>query len=295
MPVCYALLAAVFYALNMPCSKLLLDRASPTFMAAFLYLGAGIGVGTIALFPHAKESPSERLQKKDLPYTIAMVVLDIIAPVFLMTGLELGKAANATLLGNFEIVATAIIARICFKEKVNKSLWLAIFLITLSSIMLSFEGDDAFSFSLGSVFVICATICWGLENNCTRAISNKSTYQIVTVKGIGSGTGSLIIAILLGESFPALKTISLILLLGFIAYGLSIFTYIRAQKTLGAARTGAFYAIAPFIGSFLSFILLNEKLSAAYPIALMIMIAGTVIVLKNSLCKQDSYSARSSL
>lgn len=264
----------------MPCSKLLLSNVAPTFMAAFLYLGAGLGVALMSLFNRKKMRPSEKLEKKDLPYTIGMVFLDIIAPIFLMTGLKLGRAANATLLGNFEIVATAIIARIFFKEKVSRHLWLAIALITIASIILTFDGASSFSFSLGSFFVIAATICWGLENNCSRSISNKSTYQIVTIKGLGSGTGSFIIALLLGESIPAFRTILLILLLGFISYGLSIFTYIRAQKSLGAAKTGAFYAIAPFIGSFLSFVLLREKLSASYPFALIIMIAATLILIK---------------
>ncbi|MCR4734439.1 MAG: DMT family transporter [Treponema sp.] len=285
MSILYAILAAVFYAINMPCSKLLLSKASPSFMAAFLYLGAGIGVALMSLINRKKAFSSEKLEKKDLPYTIGMVILDIIAPILLMTGLKLGKAANATLLGNFEIVATAMLARIFFKEKVSKTLWIAIVLITIASIILTFNGDSAFSFSLGSLFVIGATICWGLENNCTKSISNKSTYQIVTIKGLGSGTGSFIIALIIGESLPDWKIILLILLLGFISYGLSIFTYIRAQKSLGAAKTGAFYAIAPFIGSFLSFILLQEKLSVTYPLALIIMIAASLLLIKD--CKNN--------
>jgi len=285
LSILYAILAAVFYAINMPCSKLLLSKASPSFMAAFLYLGAGIGVALMSLINRKKAFSSEKLEKKDLPYTIGMVILDIIAPILLMTGLKLGKAANATLLGNFEIVATAMLARIFFKEKVSKTLWIAIVLITIASIILTFNGDSAFSFSLGSLFVIGATICWGLENNCTKSISNKSTYQIVTIKGLGSGTGSFIIALIIGESLPDWKIILLILLLGFISYGLSIFTYIRAQKSLGAAKTGAFYAIAPFIGSFLSFILLQEKLSVTYPFALIIMIAASLLLIKD--CKNN--------
>lgn len=104
--VCYAVAAAVFYALNVPCSKLLLDKIAPTFMAAFLYLGAGIGVGIMYLFHHKHESTAERLEKKDMPYTVGMVLLDIIAPILLMLGVNLGTSANASLLGNFEIVVT---------------------------------------------------------------------------------------------------------------------------------------------------------------------------------------------
>ena len=276
--VVYAIAAAAFYALNVPCSKLLLDHVATTFMAAFLYLGAGIGVGVMYLFHHKHEAPTERLSKKDMPYTVGMVLLDILAPILLMVGVKLGTSANASLLGNFEIVATTVIALLIFKEKVSRKLWAAIGLITLSSIILSFGGEGSFSFSVGSLFVLGATACWGLENNCTRSISEKSTYQIVTIKGVCSGTGSLVIALVIGETLPDMKYILPVLILGFVAYGLSIFTYIRAQKTLGAAKTSAYYAISPFIGAFLSFILLRESLSAAYIVALLVMIAGTALV-----------------
>jgi len=281
--VLYALAAALFYALNVPCSKLLLDSVAPAMMAAFLYLGAGLGVGLLYL-PHLKkENREERLSRGDLPYTVGMVVLDIIAPILLMIGVSIGTSANASLLGNFEIAATTLIALLIFKEKVSKWLWAAIGLITASSIVLTFEGTGALDFSLGSVFVLGAAACWGLENNCTRSISEKSTYQIVTIKGLFSGMGSLIIALVSGEHLPAARYIFPALLLGFVAYGLSIFTYIRAQKTLGAAKTSAYYAFAPFIGSFLSFVLLREALSPGYILALLIMLAGTGLVIYDTL------------
>ena len=241
----YALVAALFYAINVPCSKMLLENVAPTFMAAFLYIGAGIGVGIMYLFHEPKEEPSERLTRKDLPFTIGMVVLDIIAPILLMIGVNIGTSSNASLLGNFEIVATTVIALCIFKERVSGRLWAAIGFITLSSIILSFGGSGSFNFSVGSLFVLGATVCWGFENNCTRNISEKSTHQIVTIKGFFSGTGSLIVAIVLGEKFPEIQYILLALVLGFVAYGLSIFAYIKAQKTLGAAKTSAFYAVAP--------------------------------------------------
>ena len=278
----YAIAAAVFYALNVPCSKLLLGKIGPTFMAAFLYLGAGIGVGAMYLAHYKHEPSSERLEKKDMPYTVGMVLLDIIAPILLMIGVNIGSASNASLLGNFEIVATTMIALFIFKEKVTGKLRAAIGLITISSIILSFGGEDSFSFSLGSLFVIGATACWGLENNCTRSISEKSTYQIVTIKGFGSGTGSLIVALVIGEKSPEPKYILPAIVLGFVAYGLSIFTYIRAQKDLGAAKTGAYYAIAPFIGALLSFVFLRESLTAAYLVALTVMIIGTVFVISDT-------------
>ena len=200
-----------------------------------------------------------------------------------MTGVNIGSAANASLLGNFEIVATTIIAFLFFNEKISWRLWVAIFLVTCSSAILSFSGAGSLQFSLGSFLVIGATICWGIENNCTRSISDKSTYQIVTVKGLCSGVGSFVIALILKESLPGAKTIIMILILGFVAYGLSIFTYVRAQNTLGAAKTSAYYATAPFIGVLLSVMFLKEQLTAVFLIALLVMIAGTALIVYETL------------
>lgn len=205
MAVLSAVLAAVFYALNAPLSKWLLGAVPPTMMAALLYLGAGAGMAAVRLAQRRTgKTPHEApLTRRDLPYTVAMVVLDIAAPIFLMIGLTRTTAANASLLNNFEIVATALIARLVFGEAISRRLWGAIVLVTVSSIVLTVEDSSSFSFSVGSVFVLLACTCWGLENNCTRSISDKDPLQIVVIKGFGSGAGSLVIALAQGERLPA--------------------------------------------------------------------------------------------
>lgn len=284
-----ALLAAVFYALNMPFSKLLLEHIPSTILAGLLYLGAGIGTA-IMFFCGKKEDGGALLTRADLPYTVGMIVLDILAPVLLMYGLERTSSASASLLNNFEIVATAIIALAIFKERISKMLWGAIALITIASLMLSFEDISALKFSYGSLFVLLAAACWGLENNCTRAISSKNTSEIVMLKGLCSGTGSLIIGLIAGEKLPRAAYILPALLLGFVAYGLSIFFYIRAQKELGAAKTSAYYAVAPFIGALLSFLILKERLSAQYAASMAVMFAGSVLATLDTLAKRHSHT-----
>ena len=259
-------------------------------MAALLYLGAGIGIGILSLLNKKDRKQSERLSRKDLPFVIGMIILDIAAPIFLMLGISYGSSANASLLGNFEIVATTVIALFFFKEAISKRLWGAIALITLSSVMLSFEGTDSFRFSYGSLFVLLATVCWGFENNCTRNISSKSTYEIVVLKGVFSGLGSLIIAMMKREVMPDNEYIAIALMLGFVAYGLSIFLYVRAQNILGAAKTSSYYAIAPFVGAFLSFVFLREQLSWMYIAALIVMIAGSTLVVVDTLIRHHSHA-----
>ena len=285
----FAFLAAVFYAINVPISKVLLQHVGPTTMAALLYLGAGIGIGMMSLFNKKDREKAESLTKAELPYIVGMIVLDIAAPIFLMLGISYGSSANASLLGNFEIVATTVIALILFKEAVTKRLWVAIGLITLSSILLSFEGTDSFHFSYGSLLVIMATVCWGLENNCTRELSSKSTYQIVMLKGLCSGLGALVISLIKKESFPGFGYIAIALALGFVAYGLSIFMYVRAQNVLGAAKTSAYYAVNPLIGALLAFVFLSESLSWMYVIALIVMVIGSALVVVDTFIRQHDH------
>ena len=138
----FALLAALLYSFSSPFSKVLLSSFPPTLLAGVLYLGAGIGTST--LFFTNKNKERERIDKSDMVYVILMVILDIAAPVFMMKGLSITRSENASLLGNFEIVATAIIALLFFRKRISKKSGLAILLITLSSFILSYNRSTSF-------------------------------------------------------------------------------------------------------------------------------------------------------
>ena len=283
---CFAILAAALYAINIPLSKLLLRFVQPTMMAAFLYLGAGVG---LFLYGKVTKEQGDPLTGVELPYTVGMIVLDIAAPILLMLGLERTNSANASLLNNFEIVATSLIALLVFREKLSNRLTVAIGLVTAASVALSFEGAGSFQFNTGSLLVLGAACCWGLENNCTRMLSNKSSVQITTIKGIFSGLGSVIVALLVGETLPGAAWILAVLLLGFVAYGLSINFYIKAQKDLGAAKTSAYYSIAPFLGVFFGVLLLQERPGVQFYIGLAIMIAATVLLVRDTISLQHTH------
>lgn len=273
----YAILAAALYGISSPVSKLLLVGLSPTFMAALLYLGAGFGMLIVHLLVRKTQRGGNeaKLTKKELPFIILMILLDIAAPILLMFGLLRTTSANASLLNNFEIVATSIISLFLFKEAIGKRMWIAIALITFSSMLLTLEDPMALKFSFGSFLVLLACICWGFENNTTRKLSIKDPMQIVIIKGIGSGIGSLIITFQSGALDFIPSYVLPALLLGFGAYGISIYFYILAQRDLGAARTSAYYAVSPFIGVLISFLIFGTNLSSIFIIALVIMVLGT--------------------
>lgn len=274
-----AFLAATFYAFSTPISKILLNEIPSTMLAGLLYLGAGIGMMVVyGIRKKIIETETEdSLSKNDLKYVIMMVILDILAPILLLLGLSKSSSSSISLLNNLEIVATSLIALLFFKEKIKPKLWIGIILITIASMVLSIDGKNL-EFNIGSLYALLVCLCWGMENNCTRAISEKNPFQIVIVKGIFSGFGSLIIALFLRENIGNYIYVLYALLLGFISYGLSVFTYVVAQRYLGSAKTSAYYAVAPFIGVGLAFIFFRESPYYLFYIALVIMIVGTIFV-----------------
>ena len=298
-----ALLAALLFGLNAPFAKMLLQGLTPVFMAALLYLGAGLGMSSVALFSRSKKRQmaglaiqEAGLAKGDALWVILMVVLDIAAPFLLMLGLLRTSAATASLLNNFEMVATALIALLFFHEAISRRIWLSLGLITLASIILGMDARSwtDISFSTGALLVLGACLCWGLENNCTRNLSGKDPLQIVIIKGFGSGLGALLLGLIFGLPLIAApagsggmagplftsKTLVQIggaLLLGFLSYGLSIYFYVHAQRWLGAARTSLYYAAAPFIGAAASFLLLQENPGLAFFMGAILMLGGTIL------------------
>lgn len=271
--------AAFLYGISSPVSKILLESIPPALLATLLYLGAGVGMCGISLVQIAgnrtvREAP---LRRNDLPYVVGMIGLDIAAPVLLMFGLTMTTAANASLLNNFEIVTTVVIAFLIFREAVDRRLWVAIMLIVSASIILTVEDLNSFTFSAGSILVLLACVAWGFENNCTRMLSLKNPIEIVVIKGFGAGCGALILSLLAREVTTDIGAVGAALLLGFFAYGLSIYLYVLAQRSLGAARTSAFYAVAPFIGVGLSLVIFKTPLTISFAIASLIMILGAYL------------------
>ncbi len=276
-------MAALLFGASAPLAKLLLGDIQPVMLAALLYLGCGLGLLTLKLFQKfiTKPVPKEAgLSRADFPWLAGAIIAGgVAAPILLMLSLKSTPAATASLLLNFESVATSLIALWAFKEALGKRIWAAIGLITLASIILTWDSNGAWGLSIGAAGVLLACSFWGLDNNLTRNISAKDPLSIVTVKGIVAGSVSLCIALLTGGTFPRPGAFLEALVLGFFSYGISIMLFILAMRSLGAARTSGFFASAPFIGAILSLGLFKEFPPITFLIALPLMLVGTALIL----------------
>lgn len=283
-PIIQALLAALLFGASAPLAKILLGQIEPIPLAAFLYLGSGIGLLIyqiiINLINNDKKGEAP-LSKKDFPWLLGAILFGgIIAPIILMTSLKITPASTAALLLNFEGVSTTLIALFFFKESIGRRVWMAVSCITIASILLSWDFSNQWGFSLGALGVVGACICWGIDNNFTRNISAKNPYTIVILKGFGAGLFSLFLALALNYQIPQIKVILLAMVLGCFSYGLSIALFVLAMRSLGSARTSAFFAASPFIGAILAFILNHDVPSSTFIAALPVMILGTFFLLK---------------
>jgi drug/metabolite transporter (DMT)-like permease len=284
-PFVQALLAAILFGASAPLAKILLGEMDAIPMAGFLYLGSGVGALVFWRTEHLYRkgrSVEARLTRAEVPWLIGAIVSGgVIAPVVLLLGLKATPASTASLLLNFESVATTLIAVLAFKEAVDKRIWWAVGLITLASILLSWN-TSSWGISLGALGILAACFLWGLDNNFTRNISAKNPLVIVAVKGLGAGTFNLIFSLLLGKALPAVVPALLAMVLGVFSYGLSIYLFILAMRSLGSARTSALFGSAPFVGTLLSVILLREMPQGLFWLSMPIMIAGAWLMLSEN-------------
>ncbi len=281
--VLYALLASVLFGASIPLAKILIGNIEPVLLAALLYLGSGAGLlitrSLFSFFIKSKDIEAG-IKKDDIRWLIgAMISGGILAPILLMVSLKYTPASTASLLLNYEGVATTFIAALIFGESIGKKIKWAIGLNTVACILLSWNFNGDWGFSLGAIGILLACMLWGIDNNLTRHISAKDPGVIVIIKSIGAGLTSLLLSVLAHNQIPGIKIILITMLLGFACYGVSLIFFIFAMRGLGASRTSALFSLAPFMGVILSFVIFREMPVRMFYFSLPIIIYGTYLIL----------------
>jgi drug/metabolite transporter (DMT)-like permease len=280
-PFIYIIVSAALFGLSSPVAKLLLRDIEPVVLAGLLYLGAFTGLFLYSMLTGRGIIPAEaeRLRKKDLPWLLGAVIAGgAIAPVCQMLGLNRISGFSVSLLLNLEGVSTVVIAVLIFKENAGRRLWLALLCMTAAGVLLSWSPEQGRFNVAGPLLILLAVVCWGIDNNLTRQISERSPFQITCLKGLVGGGVSLAAALLLGLKIPWGLSLLYALLLGALSYGLSLVFFIKALKGLGSSRTGAFFSMGPFIGALASLFILKEGLGWAMLPAFLLMVSGVWLV-----------------
>jgi drug/metabolite transporter (DMT)-like permease len=257
-----ALMSAILFGASTPFAKLLLGSVDPWTMAGLLYLGAGVGLAAVHLSRGVLRLPAIEapLRRSDLPWlTLVIASGGIAGPLLLMFGLTRTDAAGASLLLNLEGLATMGIAWVVFHENVDRRLLLGAFCILGGAALLSWHGQS--SFQWGAMLIVGACLCWGIDNNLTRKLSSADPVQIAMLKGLVAGTVNLLLALANGAVLPQMGVLLAVCAVGFLGYGVSLAMFVLGLRHLGAARTSAYFSLAPFVGALLAVVMLDEPLS----------------------------------
>jgi drug/metabolite transporter (DMT)-like permease len=283
----FALLAAGLFGLSPPLAKWLIGSINPHLLAGLLYLGSGVGLGLV-LFSRRLRAPSPEAKRAAIAgpgwFWLAGAIGfgGIAAPVLLMMGLARTGATTASLLLNLEGVFTALLAWFLFREGVNRRVALGFLLILLGGIAVSWTRAGGFHLSPPALLIVAACACWGIDNNLTRKVSHADALVIATLKGLVAGTVNVGLAMTIGADFPPLPQLAGALGLGFVSYGLSLVCFIVALRHVGAARSGAYFATAPFIGALVAALLFREAIAPNIWAAGALMAAGVWLHLTES-------------
>ncbi len=267
-----ALVAALVFGASTPFAKRLGDGVNPLVMAGLLYLGCGLGLtSSLVLWP----SKQSTIRRGDSLALLGVVVFGgMLAPILLMTGLRTTPSASASLLLNLEAVFTALGAWVIAKEHADRRIVIGMVVIVAGGVLLTFQTDGGFGFTLGAFAIVGACLCWGIDNVVTRPLSIRDPRQIAAVKGVVAGSVNLTLGLIVGGQLPSVGRTIGAMATGLVGYGISLVLYVRAVRQLGTARTGAYYAAAPFVGAAIGLIWLREPVGWLFAPALLLMAIG---------------------
>ena len=270
-PAASAVGAALLFGASTPAAKLFAGDVHPILLAGLLYLGSGVGLALWLLF-RGRWRPA--LNRADAPWLAGAIAAGGVAgPVLLMTGLARTEAANASLLLNLEGVLTALIAWFAFKENFDRRIALGMALIVAGGALLAFE-PGALAPRAGSLAIAAACLAWAIDNNLTRRISGADAATIAAIKGLVAGSVNVALAAMLSLSWPGPTRVAGAVAVGFLGYGVSLALFVVALRELGAARTGAYFSVAPFAGVLVAILLLGETPHAHFWLAAVLVAAG---------------------
>lgn len=269
----FALLAAALFGASTPLAKGLLRDLTPQLLAGLLYLGSGLGLGTVWLWRRRRATTGEApLTRRDSPWLLGAIGFGgLLGPLLLLGGLLRTPATAASLLLNLEGVFTAVMAWFIFHENVDRRVALGMLAITLGGGLLAWQGRLTWGGFTGPLMIAAACACWAIDNNFTQKVSASDPIQIAALKGGVAGGVNLAIGLALTGSMPGFDKVIAAGMLGFFGYGLSLVLFVLALRQLGSARTGAYFSTAPFVGAILSLLIWKDPLTP-------LLIAGGVLM-----------------
>lgn len=272
-----ALGAALLFGASTPLAKLLVGDVPPLLLAGLLYLGSGLGLGMLLFLRRLwrrAEADELRIPRAEWPWLLGAIVFGgVIGPALLMWGLTSTEGATAALLLNVEGVLTAVLAWVVFRENADRQIVLGMLAIVAGGVLLSWQPGGA-HVSSGALLIAGACLAWAIDNNLTCKVSTNDAMLVACLKGLVAGGCNTSLALVSGSHWPAMPVLAGSLAVGFLGYGLSLTLFVVGLRTLGTARTGAYFSVAPLFGVLISLVLWPQLPTALFWMAAALMALG---------------------
>ena len=233
----------------------MLTGTPPLLLAGLLYLGSGLGLFSVRAIlrwnrPIRSEAP---VRGRDWIWLFSATFFGgVLAPALLMMGLSHSDATSTSLLLNLEGVFTALAAWFIFGENFDKRIMLGMIAIVAGSVLLSWSGSSVGGNLIGALFVVTACLSWAIDNNLTKKIAANDALQIAMTKGIVAGIANTLLAVSIYHFILQPTQVFFAGLIGFLGYGVSLVCFVLSLRSIGAARTSAYFSLAPFVGAGIS-------------------------------------------
>jgi drug/metabolite transporter (DMT)-like permease len=271
--VIFGLLAGLLFGIATPISKLLLDSLNSYTVAGLLYCGAAL-----IFLPHIVKNYhrdfNHALIRRNAPKLLGIIVFGgILGPLLLLAGLNRAYATSVSIWLNFELVATALLGLLLFKEHLSKYALIGIAFTLLSGVIISLNED--ISGLQSGILVILACICWGLDNHLTAIVDGISSQATTFMKGFVGGMVNITLGVILFNELNILQPIALVaIVVGMFSYGVSIVLYISASQIIGATRGQILFSVSPFWGIVGAAVLLAEPLNWTVLVSFVLLAVG---------------------
>jgi len=265
-----ALLSALLFGASTPASKALLASFEPFQLAGLLYLGAALGMAPVVALSR-RTAASTRLDRANgLRLAGAVLFGGVVGPVLFLAALRLTLAGSVSLLLNLEMVATAVLGVLLFREHLGRAGWLGVAGVVAAGALVA--GNGGWPGLVGALLTAAACLCWALDNHLTALVDGITPARSTLVKGVVAGATNLAIGFAVAPLVATPAAIGAALAVGAFSYGASIALYIVSAHELGATRAQAVFASAPFLGAALAVAFLDEPVGAVHVAAAAILL-----------------------
>ena len=267
-----ALASAVLFGTSTPAAKTVIAGVHPLMLAGLLYLGSGTGLAAYKVLARAN---GDRVKRADIPWLLATMLFGgMLGPALLMYGLTATTGSAASLLLTLEGVFTALLAWVVFREPFNRRIGIGMASVFAGAALLALRAPSGHAGLIGALSIAGACLCWAIDNNCTSKISHVEATTLTAIKGLVAGAVNVGLASIAGAHLPAPPALLASGAIGLLGYGVSLVLFVLALREIGAARTGAYFSTAPFIGAVLGLVVLSEPWNISLGVAGALMAVG---------------------